>query len=62
MSVVKPFVSWEDRYIEKQRGNDKMTIEKLMEEYQTEREAIEQVMAEGFTLEEIEEMLIEAEL
>lgn len=39
-----------------------MTIEKLVEEYQIGKDQIEQVLADGFTLEEIEEMLIAAEL
>lgn len=39
-----------------------MTIEKLAAEYQTEVEQIEQVLADGFTLQEIEEMLIASEL
>lgn len=59
------FVSWEDKYIRnhlKTKGKTTMTIEKLVEEYQTDREQIEQVLADGFTLEEIEEMLIESEL
>ena len=39
-----------------------MTITELAREYQTDVEQIEQVLADGFTLEEIEEMLIAAEL
>lgn len=39
-----------------------MTVEQLAKEYQIDAEQIEQVMADGFTLEEVEEMLIEAEL
>lgn len=44
------------------RGNEQMTIELLSKEYQIDVEQIEQVMADGFTLEEIEEMLIASEL
>ena len=39
-----------------------MTIEKLVEEYQIGKDQIEQVLADGFTLQEVEEMLIAAEL
>ena len=39
-----------------------MTIELLAKEYQIDEAQIEQVLAEGFTLEEIEEMLIASEL
>ena len=39
-----------------------MTIELLAKEYQIDAEQIEQVIADGFTLEEVEEMLIASEL
>lgn len=39
-----------------------MTITKLANEYQIDAEQIEQVLADGFTLEEVEEMLIASEL
>lgn len=39
-----------------------MTIELLAQEYQIGKDQIEQVLADGFTLEEVEEMLIASEL
>lgn len=39
-----------------------MTIELLSKEYQIDEAQIEQVLNEGFTLEEVEEMLIASEL
>ena len=39
-----------------------MTIELLSKEYQIDEAQIKQVMADGFTLEEIEEMVIASEL
>lgn len=39
-----------------------MTIKELSKEYQIDVEQIEQVLADGFTLEEVEEMLIASEL
>lgn len=39
-----------------------MTVEQLAKEYQIGQDQIEQVLADGFTIEEVEEMLIESEL
>lgn len=63
-NVVKPSKRSDNKIVRKWKkmGENNMTIEQLMNEYQVDRQAIEQVLEEGFNLNEIEEMLIESEL